>query len=300
MITTPNVPVIGANSFSGIWTPEAVTVGRVKAAQQNVVIDLTASQLDSRLTYSGPTHSYMGADGKLRTSAEDEWPLEYANGIAVGRHEPEPAAVNYVPGVEYGKISRGGTSDDWNYGSAATPVIAPSDFGPAAATTTVTGTLTAVYSEGTSSFIAAAQDGGSPAIWKRITRTFTNTSSALLRWYVSRVDANDYLFARCSSVPAGQYVASVYRKVTDTGLLSAAAQLETGSLATSPVISAAGVQGTRSASSVTVQTTGFSSLLLHFSDGTTSTHPVTGDTFTLPTATKNWAERYIQRIEMRK
>lgn len=300
MITTPNAPVIGANSFSGIWTPQTVTIGRSKAASHNVVIDLTASQLDSRLAYSGPTHSYMGADGKLLASAENEWPLEYVNGVAVGRHEPEPAATNYVPGVEYGKISRGNVADDWNYGSTATPVIAPSDFGPAAATTTATGVLTAVYSEGTSGFIAPTLDGGSPAEWSRITRKFTNAGSATLRWYVSRVDSNDYLFARCNNVPAGQFIASVYRKVAANGLLSAAAQLETGSLATSPIISAAGVQGKRAASSVTVQTAGFSSLLLHFSDGTTTTHQITGDTFTLPTSTKNWGERYIQRIEMRK
>lgn len=299
MITIPNAPIIGGE-HRGIWTPGAVTIGSAKAKSQDVVIDLTASQLDSRLTYTGPAHSYMGSDGKLHTSAVNEWPVEYVNGTAVGRHEPEPAATNYVPGVEYSKISRGGTTDDWNYGSAATPVIAPSDFGPAAATTTTTGTLTAVYSEGSSTFIAAAQDGGSPATWKRITRQFPNASSALLRWYVSRVDSNDYLLARCSSVPAGQFTASVYRKVTASGLLSAAAQLESGSLATSPVISAAGVQGKRAASSVTLKTTGFSSILLHFNDGTSTTHPATGDTFTLPTATKNWAERYIQRIEMRK
>lgn len=300
MITALSAPVIGANSFSGIWTPEAVTIGRSKAASPSVVIDLTASQLDSRLVYTGPAHSYMGADGKLRSSVANQWPLEYVNGVVSGRHEPEPAATNYVPGVEYGKISRGNVADDWNYGSTATPVIAPSDFGPAAATTTATGVLTAVYSEGTSGFIAPTLDGGSPSQWSRITRKFTNAGSATLRWYVSRVDSNDYLFARCNNVPAGQFVASVYRRVTANGLLSAAAQLEPGSIATSPIISAAGVQGKRAASSVAVQTAGFASLLIHFSDGTTKTHQITGDTFTLPVATKNWGERYIQRIEMRK
>ena len=289
--------ILGAPPAKGIsLSGGLISLGRPGAIKPKP-IDLTSPTLDSRVTYAGPAHSYMGADGRLATSGANQWPLEYVNGAAVGRHEPEPAATNYVPGVEYSKISRGGATDDWNYGSAATPVIAPSDFGPAAATTTVTGTLTAVYSEGTASFIAAAQDGGSPASWKRITRTFTNASSALLRWYVSRVDANDYLFARCSSVPAGQYVASVYRKVTDTGLLSAAAQLESGSLATSPIISAAGVQGKRAAASVIVQTEGHATLILHFSDGTSVKHSTTGNTFTLPLASKNWGERYITRIE---
>lgn len=263
-----------------------------------VIIDLTSSSVDPRVKYTGPAHTYLNSSGLIVTSAENEWPLEYVNGVAIGRHEPEPAAVNYVPGVEYSKISRGGTTDDWNYGSTATPVIAPSDFGLATATTTTGSVLTAVYSEATSSFIAAAQDGGSPSAWTRVTRKFTNASTALLRWYVARTDANDYLLARCGGVPAGQYIASVYRKVTSGGLLSAAAQLEAGSLATSPIISAAGMQGTRSASSVTVNTNNISSLKVVYSDGTSDTYQTTGNSFSLPTASKNWAERYIQRIEL--
>ena len=90
MITSPNAPVIGANLFNGIWTPGAVTIGRVKAGSQNVVIDLTTTQLDSRLTYTGPAHSYLGSDENLSTSAENEWPIEYVNGVAVGRHD-QPA-----------------------------------------------------------------------------------------------------------------------------------------------------------------------------------------------------------------
>ena len=93
MITIPNTPMIGGKR-RGIWTPGAVTIGRVKAGSQNVVIDLTTTQLDSRLTYTGPAHSYLGSDEKLSTSAENEWPIEYVNGVAVGRHEPEPAATN--------------------------------------------------------------------------------------------------------------------------------------------------------------------------------------------------------------
>lgn len=263
-----------------------------------VIIDLTSSSVDPRIKYTGPAHTYLTSSGAIAASAENEWPLEYVNGVAVGRHEPEPAATNYVPGVEYGKISRGNVADDWNYGSTATPVIAPSDFGPAAATTTAASVLTAVYSEGTSGFIAATIDSGSPSVWARITRKFTNAGSATLRWYVSRADSNDYLFARCNNVPAGQFVASVYRKVTASGLLSAAAQLESGSLATSPIISAAGVQGTRSASSVTVNTNNISSLKVVYSDGTSDTYQTTGNSFSLPTASKNWAERYIQRIEL--
>lgn len=299
MLITLDAPVIGEKYVTGLWVPDSYSMGDTSSAPEIKAIDLLSTSLDSRVTYSGPPHSYIGTDGKLKQSALNEWPLEYKNGAPVGRHQPEPAATNYVPGVEYTKISRGGTTDDWNYGGAATPVIAPSDFGPAAATTTPTGTLTAVYSEATSTFIGAAQDGGSSSTWKRITRKFTNPSQAMLRWYVSRVDANDYLLARCSSVPAGQYIASVYRKTSVGGLLSAAAQLESGSVATSPIISPQGQQASRAASSVSVKRDGkASSVTVIFNTGEKLTIPFNNaESVSVPVSSLDWGTRFMTRIQ---
>lgn len=93
MLTTPNAPVIGAKSFSGIWVPGAISIGRaVKAGIK--AIDLTAQSLDSRISYNGPTHLYWDASGKLATSTANVWPLEYRDGVAIGRHQPEPASTN--------------------------------------------------------------------------------------------------------------------------------------------------------------------------------------------------------------
>ncbi len=298
MITIPNAPVIGANSFTGIWVPGAVVTGSRGAKLGITAIDLTAQTLDSRMQYKGPAHSYIASDGTLRQSAINEWPLEYNRGVPIGRHEPERASMNYVAGVEYGSIGPSGAVNyDWNYGPGAKPTTQASDMGIASATSTRTGALTAVYSEATNAFIAAATDGGSPEVWTLIKRQFTNASTALLRWYAARVSASDYLLARCSAVPAGNFTASVYRKVTPTGLLSAGAQLEAGDTVTSPMISLTGQQATRTAATLTIDTLAAASLTVIYSNGDTETHQTPGNTFTMPFAKKDWAVRRMERIE---
>ncbi|MEY8772246.1 hypothetical protein AB6T85_17715 [Erwinia sp. ACCC 02193] len=93
MATIPSAPVIGSKSFSGIWVPGAISIGRaVKAGIK--AIDLTAQSLDSRISYNGPAHLYWDASGKLSTSATNAWPLEYRDGVAIGRHQSEPASTN--------------------------------------------------------------------------------------------------------------------------------------------------------------------------------------------------------------
>ncbi|AUY25503.1 hypothetical protein [Mixta calida] len=315
MITTPNAPVIGANLFNGIWTPEVITVGRVKAAQQNVVIDLTASQLDSRLAYSGPTHSYMGADGKLLASAENEWPLEYVNGVAVGRHEPEPAATNLFGSIMLENMTSLPGSDGFTEyrESGSGSVFHRTQFRTSGALSgNITYSLMLMHRGRNNLAFRAGflgntfqniginnrQVGYVGSGYVSASTTIVSDETFIFRAAFPYFGANNGLLTSPTSVTDD----SVPTGITDTavGFSAAYPQIEAGTLATSPIISAAGVQGKRAASSVSVQTTGFSSLLLHFSDGTTTTHQITGDTFTLPTSTKNWGERYIQRIEMRK
>jgi len=297
MINIHHSPVIGGATARGLWVPGAVIIGG-EVKSEILAIDLTAETLDSRVTYVGPSHSYIAIDGKLKQSTANVWPLEYSDGAPVGRHEPERASVNYVPGVEYGSIGPSGSvSYDWNYGTAAMPTTQSSDMGIASATSTKTGALTAVYSEGTSGFIAAAVDGGSPSTWTLVKRQFTNASTALLRWYVARVSASDYLLARCSAVPAGSFTASVYRKVTTSGMLSAGAQLEAGTTVTSPIISATGQQGTRAASTLTIDTSAGSSIKIIYSNGDTDTYSTPDSTFTVPLAKLDWGVRRMKRIE---
>ena len=299
MIIVPKSPVLRDEDRQGVWVPDIYAVGRAKQSGIKP-IDLTAEALDNRVTYAGPSHSYLASDSTMKQSTANQWPLEYRNGVAVGRHEPEKASLNYVPGVEYGSIAQAGAGAvDWNYGTTGTPTVVTSDMGIATAISTKTGALTAVYSESSNTFIAAAQDGGPPTAWTRIKRQFTNNAQALLRWYVARVSGTDYLLARCAAVPAGSFTASVYRKVTDTGLLSAGAQLEAGDIVTSPIISPTGIQASRPASTVTLKRDGnATSAIVHFSNNETLTLPFNGaDSVSIPVSTLDWGSRYMTRIE---
>ncbi|MBV4365907.1 hypothetical protein [Erwinia phyllosphaerae] len=297
MINLHHSPVIGGATARGLWVPGALSLGNLRGTAN--IINLLAQTLDSRVTYTGPSHSYISSDGSLKQSTANVWPLEYKSGVPVGRHDPESAATNYVPGVEYGNVGpTGSTAYDWNYGSSV-PTVMQSDMGIASAVSSTASSLTAVYSEGTSAFIAAATDGGSPAAWTLIKRQFTNSASALLRWYVARASSSDYLLARCSGVPAGSFTASVYRKVTSDGLLSAGAQLESGSIVSSPMISPTGQQLTRAASTVVISKYGSaSSVVIYYSNGDTQTLSFgSASTVTVPVSALDWGTRYMTHIE---
>lgn len=299
MIISPNTPVIGASDINGVWIPGALFIGSKKQTVGIKPINLMAEELDERVIFTGPAHSYLAAGGKLKQSAENEWPLEYRNGVAVGRHEPEKAAKNYVPGVEYGSMAQSsGSATDWTYG-AIQPSVVISDMGIATAVSSTTSVLTSVYSEAAGAFIAPEQNSGAPVDWTRIKRPFTSASLSLLRWYVARVTSTDWLMAKCPAVPAGQYVASVYRKVTANSLLSAGAQLEEGSIVTSPIISPTGQQASRQASAVTLKRDGnASAAVVHFSSNETLIIPFNdAESVVIPVSALDWGTRYITRIE---
>ncbi|WP_333617277.1 hypothetical protein [Mixta calida] len=314
MITIPNAPMIGGKR-RGIWTPGAVTIGRVKAGSQNVVIDLTTTQLDSRLTYTGPAHSYLGSDGKLSTSAENEWPIEYVNGVAVGRHEPEPAATNLFGSIMLENMTSLPGSDGFTEyrESGSGSVFHRTQFRTSGALSgNITYSLMLMHRGRNNLAFRAGflgntfqniginnrQVGYVGSGYVSASTTIVSDEAFIFRAAFPYFGANNGLLTSPTSVTDD----SVPVVIADTaaGFSAAYPQIEAGTLATSPIISAAGAQGKRAASSVTVQTAGFSSLLIHFSDGTSDTHQITGDTFKLPPATNNWGERYIQRIEMRK
>ncbi|AWH88029.1 prophage tail fiber N-terminal domain-containing protein [Limnobaculum parvum] len=59
------------------------------------VINMLSEELDNRLRYKCANgYAYKGANGLLHYAGADIYPVEYINGIAVGRHEPEPQGSN--------------------------------------------------------------------------------------------------------------------------------------------------------------------------------------------------------------
>lgn len=66
----------------GVYVYDPVTGEKVYSKTFN----LTTEALDPAITYAHPGGKYYeGADGLLHASAENEWPLEYRDGVAVGR-----------------------------------------------------------------------------------------------------------------------------------------------------------------------------------------------------------------------
>lgn len=57
-------------------------------------INMLSSTLDSRIVYDGPQVYYINYDGNLVQSADNEWPLTFIDGVAIGRVPPEGLTEN--------------------------------------------------------------------------------------------------------------------------------------------------------------------------------------------------------------
>lgn len=304
MITTPNAPVIGAKSFSGIWVPGAISIGKaVKAGIK--AIDLTAQALDSRVAYSGPSHLYWDASGRLATSAANEWPLEYQSGVIIGRHQPEPASTNIQVNNRVTAVS-GNVAKSSDYTLMPDPTGAPDG-----------GAIGQVPN--TAPYFMVTQDNGNVQLvplthyaltdkWTRFTFPVTPTQASRCRIWVGRngddLSGNPFLFlTQSANIAVANYVFSWFARASRDGsnFPAGIGMIETGNYpyATSPIITESSSTVTRAASSVTVQRDGNASgIRIHFSDNTNTTISFNGAaSVTVPFATTHWGERYMTRIE---
>jgi len=266
-------------------------------------INLLSETLDSRVSYVGPAHTFISQNGNFLTSAENEWPLEYQNGIAIGRHEPEPSATNYQRDSSFSSLSETqlGQNTVWvTSQSAGVSVNEPEEGSLFSISIEKPGWVnTGVYSEaGNGSFIAPDQQSDISEQWTRVSRVFTNDSVAQIRFYISRLNSTNYVYSRTPDLPIGNYVASVWRIDTTDNIQSRAAQIEEGSLATSPIFNDDSGQNSRSESTVNISNPGSASgINVIYTDGEVLTinFDSTG-IITIPKASKEWANRYIQQI----
>lgn len=290
MLTMQSAPVIGSTKRSGIWIPGVLTIGGGKRLDS---INLLSSVLDPRITFTGPPHFYWTADNVLVTSDENVWPLEYRNGLVVGRHEPEPSATNYQ------RLMRGNVATSSATGAWRTTLPLGTGIGPDGGNIGEVSSsydLYAVYNATNSSWILEQTTPEViPDFWNRIVVPFTLTAAAQIRTYTARKDSSTYLLALSERLQPGDFVTSFYRQHGSTSILTGFVQVETGSLATSPIITNDDT-ASRAASSVVVDTSAVQSITVRYSDGTSDDYNTPDDTFSLPFAQKNWSERYIQEI----
>lgn len=267
-----------------------------QAGNQSVVINLRAEVLDPRVTYAGPVHIYWSEENRLDMSPENLWPLEYRDGVAVGRHEPEPAATNFqgasllatVDGADY--VGTVGMIVGDMSGPTGFPIVTFNNNWDKAA----------IYSNAEASWLVPEYPEASESTFIRRLIPFVSRADSQLRTYIARLNAGNYCYALSQPVPAGSGVASFFNcRDTDQRIGVSLIQVESGVLATSPIITGTGVSENRAAASVSIDTSGgFSALRVHFSAGEAEQHAVTGNSFLLPVASRHWGERYITQLEL--
>lgn len=272
-------------------------------------IDLTAAVLDSRVTYTGPAHFYWAKSGLLVQSAANEWPLEYRNGVAVGRTEPEPQITNW-------QVQSRGTVIGTNVvQSSNSPMTVATGLGPDG------GDIASMPFIATTGY-AVSQDTGSidhvPVTaygskvgtdWNRLVFDITQTVNSRLRTWLARDTASgtpSLYLTQTNALTARGWVFSwfVKKHPTDaTRFLTGFGQLEREDYpwATSPVVNAASTT-VRAASAVTVAPgTNATGIRVYFTDGTTAdyTFADASTPITLSLLGANWGTRYITKIEYR-
>lgn len=277
----------------------AVRVGAYPGAAVVVIpeIDLTAATLDSRVAYTGPAHTYLNGSKQMVQSAANEWPLEYRNGVLQGRHEPEKAATNYIPSTNFERIAASASdSVDWVWSTGSGVTVADSDLGVKASISGNSNTNVALYNEASAAFILAQTAVTSTNQWAAIVQKVTNTTLGTLRWYTARQSTTSYIYGKGLAVPAGDIVCSVVRRMDSDSVDCALAQIELGTIRTSPIINGAGETKTRAASTVKITEARASSAEVTFSNGDKLTLTPTDGVFTLPQATLDWGTRFAQTI----
>lgn len=295
MIKTMNGILIGGN-LAGIG---GTTLIGAQATTIIPDIDLTASALDSRVSYAGPAHAYRNQSGGISQSSANQWPLEYSGGTVVGRHMPEKAATNLIRDNRFANI---GAGLEWTSTGGGVREAAPTGSIDGGQGYRITSTYSkpGIYDGAT--FIVPDTTAwmivplGSVWAQRHVTGTFS-AAAASARFYPARQDASNYLYAT-DAAPSGQVTLSVIRRdngdSTDTICLP---QAEAGGVVTSPIITGT----TRAASTVTVQrVNGATGITLNFSDNTTQDINFSGETLSLPVSAVDWATRYLKTISYRK
>lgn len=268
-------------------------------------IDMMASTLDSRVTYTGPVHAYMQQSGVIGYTSANQYPLEYRNGVAVGRSLPEPASTNVTTDTYMANLSTTTPgSQEWGVAGWTVPsmtVITGVDGGNGRLAPDINATLFGVYQDGgTAKWLiddSVVPDSINFGQWTRYSYSATPDANGRVRWYVTRLNANAHLIDRYNSGTAGtKYYFSVFQDRSRTdGIGVSFGQIEVSEHATSPIRNQDN-GGTRVASSVKVDTQGAKRLQLIFSDGSSSTYTHPSNPFTLPLADFDWGKKYLTKI----
>lgn len=266
-------------------------------------IDLKAATLDKRVTYTGPAHMFWDSTGKLATSTANVWPLEYQNGVAVGRHEPEPAITNWQV------LNRANVQSSNVVGDQLTndPTGGP-DGGPIGRMPVAADSYTVSQDINNVTLVPLTAYNLTAGKWTRFAFPASNTASGRCRIWLGRNAANGqpalYL-TQTGNLAVRDWVWSWFSKGSEDGQTFATGfgqiERENYPYATSPIVNESTSFNARAASAVTVaRQPGANGIVVYFTDGTNKAYSFgTAQSVSLSMAGAHWSARYISRIEYR-
>jgi len=303
MLKFPGTIEINSNPHDGVWIPGAIEFGDSFATPMPpLTLNLLSESLHPRITYTGPTHLYWSKSGTLALSAVNEWPLEYQNGKAIGRHAPEPAATNLQP------YSRAATLSDYLVKSDDLDLLDDTTGAPDG------GVIGRIPVACDAYLISQDVDNVThvpktryalTGSWQRLVYPVTTTKRSRIRirhgqsydtatpaiWMTQGSDYAQWLVA-------GDYVMSWFVKAGDDVTFPAGfAQIESGSVSTSPIVNDTAAETTRSAATVLINTKGYKNMAVIYSGSYGEVFQISSNITQLQVVVPvDWGTRYIQRI----
>lgn len=303
----------------------AYTEDEIAAANPLSPINLTETSLDNRVAFQrAGAASYIGQDGKIYQASANQWPLEYLGGV--GRTEPEPAATNLLT------YSNTMTNAVWTMSSATRTgnQISPSGGTDAIKLVPSTANANHIISQvitagviGNTSYVLSffVKAAGYNRVRLRAadsvayrgevvvnladgTITAGNTTALLTPladgWF--RVSSTFLIANGATNLSISAWVyddsgAATFAGDGVKGILITGAQIEKGSVLTSPILTGA-TTVTRPAASAVIAANGASSIKVTYSTGETTTLTFgSASSVVLPAASEPWGTRYITKIE---
>lgn len=289
--------------MKGVFVPDAVVFGS-QPGGGNVAdlsdIDLTSAVTDSRLVYAcASEHAYFAADGTIQYAAQNVWPLEYRDGVPVGRHEPEPESTNYMnllhPEQMKQFVASGALTVD-----AADSMLGLSTVSAHFKTNSDSTAAYAVFGVGSGQQAPHAAGVVSVYISVESPQPFICYTNNVGQIVPTQLTAGLQKFIFRESKAMDYAVMGLRHALADYTALLCGFQFEPGQFVTSPI--RAGEQAiTRAAATASVKNPGgiATSISVHYSDNTTIDldFPGDGSEISIPKSVADWGTRYITRIK---
>ncbi|WP_158785155.1 hypothetical protein [Pantoea sp. BAV 3049] len=296
LINPPGI-YVGAES-TGLILPGTIDFTDQAPASLLATIDLTAEALDPLVTFTGPAHWFWNKSGLLELTTAQTWPLEYRDGVATGRHEPEPQATNLQPQSRasvLGNYVKTSGLDEFLIDDAGAP------DGGAIGLVPVECDVYAMSQDNGGAYLFPQTKYARSTAWQRIEFTVISTASSRLRVWIGRNSATGapaVFLTQTAYAAAAGYAISFFTREGDGATFPAGfVQIEKGDFCTSPIVTG-DATATRTASSAIVNTTGARFITVSYSNGDQDTYSTPGSSYTLPVSQRNWGARYIQLIEL--